>query len=283
MVPQSVRPVPVAREAGRPQPLREGVYLSTADGDHTLFAERVLIGRGAHCRVIVLDPLVSREHAVLLITPTSVTVEDLQSANGVYVNNTRIDAPQPLHDGDRLLVGTHEMAVFALSPRPRTTTPPPPERPVLSDPPPSAKPGVATERADAIVILGRLADRMIEQGFPREAERVLKDHLERLLGGVHSGQSLAPATRAAAARYALLLAIHLHEGAWVDYVIELHRQSATLLALELVPTLATALGACDDFDRQRLARYIEWVRAAAPSHGFEALYLFDALEALRSS
>lgn len=268
---------------GRPQgvrPLRESVYLSTAEGDYTLFSERVLIGRGAHCRIIVLDPLVSREHAMLLITNSSVVLEDLRSANGVYVNNVRIFEPHQLFDGDRILVGTHEMAVFAPSTQPQPDPPvePSSERRSAVQTVPSLRPGVSTDRSDAITILGHLADRMLAQELPGEAERVLADHLERLLVGVRSGLPVPPEICDSAARYALIFANELGKGYWLDYTLDLHLRAERLLAPDLVPLIIAAVSNCQDADPSMLAYYVEWVRTSAPRLGPEANRLFEALE-----
>lgn len=274
VLPLARRSIPAGSRAEDPPPLREAVYLSTATGDHTLFAERVVIGRGEHCRVVVLDPLVSREHAVLLIGRSSVVIEDLHSANGVYVNNVRIFAPQPLRDGDRILVGTNEMAVFAVN----AETRPPPRRRFSLQPSVSVSPGAATDRADALAVLGRLADRMLDQGLPAEAERVLCDHLERLLIGVRSGLPLPATTCAGAAGYALRLARGLHDGRWIDYAVELHLRGEVLLAPNLVSDLEAALAACRNVDPVLYGYYVEWVRQAIPREGREARRVLDALE-----
>jgi predicted component of type VI protein secretion system len=76
------------------------------------------IGRAPTCDVIIADPLVSREHAHRI--GQEVFIEDLQSANGVYVNNVRIFEPHQLCDGDRILVGTG-LCVFAVTSRRQPT------------------------------------------------------------------------------------------------------------------------------------------------------------------
>jgi hypothetical protein len=271
---------PSTTPAATARPLRDAVYLSTPEGDHTLFAARVLIGRGSHCRVIVLDPLVSREHALLTISPTEVLLEDLHSANGVYVNNVRIFSAQALHDGDRILIGTHELAVFALDSEPRTRAP----RARLSMPTGrSIQPGAPTDRADALETLGRLADRMLEQDMPGDAERVLTDHLERLLIGARSGLPVPQRTSTAAARRALVLAAHVHDGRWVDYAIELHLRAEASFPEELVPTLETALAECRNVDRALYQHYLAWLRAAVPHLGLSAKQTFDDLVRLAPS
>jgi predicted component of type VI protein secretion system len=63
------------------------------------------IGR-AGCDVILSDPDVSRRHAAIREAGDGVSIEDLGSTNGTYVNGERIDAPRPLRDGDEVKIGS---------------------------------------------------------------------------------------------------------------------------------------------------------------------------------
>ncbi len=268
----------VPRE-GQPQPLKEAIHLSTGEGDHTLYSERVLIGRGSHCRVVVLDPLVSREHALVRISSQEVVLEDLRSANGVYVNNIRIFEPYQLFDGDRILVGTHEMAVFATNssdsrpqPVPLTTS---------SLPAPAAGPGGATERADALEVLGRLANRMLTQGMPQEAERILADHLRRILQGARSGLPVPVVICANAAYFALTFATRLHNGSWINYTIELHLRAQLPMVAETVTRLKDAVASCRNIDHALYGFYVEWLRESLPRMPPHARDTLEALERLR--
>ncbi len=106
-------------DSEHPQPLREAILLVTPNDEHVLTGERIIIGRASTCDVVILDPLVSREHALIRIGLTEVCVEDLGSVNGVYVNDVRIFEPQQLCDGDRILVGTQQLSAFAVVSRRR--------------------------------------------------------------------------------------------------------------------------------------------------------------------
>jgi hypothetical protein len=72
-----------------------------------------LIGRGVDCDIVILGPHVSRRHARLVASIERVTVEDLGSSNGVFVNGVQVSGPHDLYDGDRILVGTEELSFFA--------------------------------------------------------------------------------------------------------------------------------------------------------------------------
>jgi hypothetical protein len=68
-----------------------------------------LIGRSSDCHVTIEDPLVSRQHARIVIDGDDATLQDLGSRNGVKVNGVGIRGPAKLKDGDRLRVGTQEL------------------------------------------------------------------------------------------------------------------------------------------------------------------------------
>lgn len=60
------------------------------------------IGRGEGADIVLDHPLISREHARLVLTPAGYIVEDLGTKNGVFVDGKRVTALHRLEDGDRL-------------------------------------------------------------------------------------------------------------------------------------------------------------------------------------
>jgi hypothetical protein len=69
-----------------------------------VLARRTRIGRGSDNELVLDTKHVSRYHCVLLAGPVHTSIEDLNSTNGVFVNNKRI-ARHILKDGDRVTVG----------------------------------------------------------------------------------------------------------------------------------------------------------------------------------
>ena len=62
--------------------------------------------------VVVADGLdVSRQHAKLFVTAAGVDVEDLQTPNGTFVNDTQVIGRSPVPDGSRLRFASVEFAV----------------------------------------------------------------------------------------------------------------------------------------------------------------------------
>ena len=71
---------------------------------------RVLVGTSEVCELRLDDKLVSRRHLALEVTADGLRVTDLQSTNGVFVNDVRVlDAV--LRGGERVLVGATTLEI----------------------------------------------------------------------------------------------------------------------------------------------------------------------------
>jgi hypothetical protein len=62
------------------------------------------VGRSEECEVFLVDPSVSRVHAIIEVDGVEPVVRDLGSTNGTFVNGERVGA-RALHDGDELVFG----------------------------------------------------------------------------------------------------------------------------------------------------------------------------------
>ena len=70
------------------------------------------VGRGPTADYTIDAALISRLHCRLTATETELTIEDLDSTNGTFVNNQRIgENPSALTSGDRLRLGRLELSV----------------------------------------------------------------------------------------------------------------------------------------------------------------------------
>ncbi len=69
-----------------------------------------VIGRGRDCDIVLEDAGISRRHAHLSPTPNGWTIEDLGSTNGVRINGESIHGPHPVRLGDRIELGSTEIA-----------------------------------------------------------------------------------------------------------------------------------------------------------------------------
>jgi hypothetical protein len=229
--------------------------------------------------VLIDDGLVSREHARLRINDDEVVIEDLRSANGVYVNNVRIFGPRLLQDGDRLLLGTTELCVFAVDEERCSRTQ------VTSTPPEARSAGTSpvwpTDRSDAVEVLGRLAGRLLADHKPLDAEQVLVDHLSQLQSGARAGLPVPAAICTGASRQALRLARALRKGLWINYAVELHLRARLPMTLDLVGDLIYAVEVARGIDHVLYSVYVEWLRAEAPRLGAAAQQALAGLDAAK--
>ncbi|MGB5284750.1 MAG: FHA domain-containing protein [Polyangiales bacterium] len=74
--------------------------------------EEFAIGRSSACNLAVSDGMVSRKHALLLVEPKTVVLQDLGSRNGVAVNGVRIEGECPLQHMDRVYIGSQELVLI---------------------------------------------------------------------------------------------------------------------------------------------------------------------------
>jgi DNA-binding winged helix-turn-helix (wHTH) protein len=105
--------VTAAREPG-PAPtsfslLSDERVIPLAEGEN-------LAGRGVECAVVVEASTVSRRHARFLVARGSVTLEDLGSTNGTFVNRVAISGVTPLKDGDEIGLGKALMRLRVIEP-----------------------------------------------------------------------------------------------------------------------------------------------------------------------
>ena len=65
-----------------------------------------VIGRAADAAVQIDSPGMSRYHARVHVAGDEVTLEDMGSKNGTFLNGSRIATASPLADGDEIRLGT---------------------------------------------------------------------------------------------------------------------------------------------------------------------------------
>ena len=77
-----------------------------------LFEGAVTLGRDASCDIVINDPSVSREHALLTVTDGQLTVTDSDSKNGTRVDDQRIGDETAVRPGQRIRFGSVELIVL---------------------------------------------------------------------------------------------------------------------------------------------------------------------------
>jgi pSer/pThr/pTyr-binding forkhead associated (FHA) protein len=158
-VPERTR-VPIASAAGEPPsvPAEAGeelvVTAGAAAGRRLTLGEELVIGRAVSgAGMLSEDHELSRRHArVARDASGRLTIEDLGSANGTFVNGERVRDPQSLRLGDSVRIGSTTLqltqagqAPAAPAPAPAPATPPP----AAAAPPPAraAPPAAVAKRS----------------------------------------------------------------------------------------------------------------------------------------
>jgi len=67
--------------------------------------DEFLLGRGTDCDLRLSDINVSRHHCLIRIRPEEVTLADLGSSNGTFLNGHRLVSQMALKAGDEIRVG----------------------------------------------------------------------------------------------------------------------------------------------------------------------------------
>lgn len=77
-----------------------------------------VIGRRRGCTIFLDDIHVSRKHAIIRIDAETITIEDLESANGTFVNGQPLKELATLKDGDEVSIGPFMLKVCGSLPDP---------------------------------------------------------------------------------------------------------------------------------------------------------------------
>lgn len=261
----------------------------------------ILIGRSSNCHLVLDDGLVSRRHAQIIVTDDRVSVEDFSSANGVFVNSKRVNGTETLKGGDQLQIGKQQFTVCSVA-RPPVAIPA--ERRMaetlhgarmptdattqaqLSDPRADTKaehkqPEVeSTQRAEALELLGGVADKVLALGRGEEAERVLSTALSNVLAEVKRGRPPESRVVIRAATYAGKLAEATARGKWLDYTIDLYASLRRPMPIELVDQMYAVLRRVDAVNLSALRAYLSILHAQTQAYAPNERFAIQRLEGL---
>jgi len=74
--------------------------------------QEIVIGRSSDLDMVLVEEMVSRKHARIALQNGVITIEDLGSTNGTFVNGEKVQRGT-LAEGDRVLIGTNILKVIA--------------------------------------------------------------------------------------------------------------------------------------------------------------------------
>lgn len=218
--------------------------------------QELLAGRSFACGIPLGDRLCSREHAVFSRTQDgSVSVRDLGSTNGTYVNGVRLQAEHRLAPSDWITLGneTLELCVSNVAQEPlRPTIPARPD-----SKPRSSRSTAKTDPGSEILSLASLAATSAGKVSTTPPADVARKPLDALLQRVDQGQQIAESD----ARTGALVALHLARGsgdaAWLDYAFRLYSALPAPLPPELIERLGEVLAHVRPRKLASFRRYVE--------------------------
>jgi pSer/pThr/pTyr-binding forkhead associated (FHA) protein len=239
-----------------------------------------ILGRGKSCDVFIDSNRASRRHARIVVRDSSLTIEDLSSANGVLLNGGRLAAePKSLQSGDRVTIGDVLVEVVDVR-QARTDGSDPSGANKLGPRSPSSDSRV-TQRDDGFEFAGAVARRAIASGQVQSALDVLGYPLARIRQDTKAGSRVPEHVRAAAIDYACALAKASGEGKWIDYVYDLLAASAEPYSTTLANAIEAALRAARDADPAAIEQYVRKLRALPVSwENLRALQHAEAMQRL---
>jgi pSer/pThr/pTyr-binding forkhead associated (FHA) protein len=80
----------------------------------------IVIGRSSELDMVLVEDMVSRKHAKIITDDKSVTIQDLGSTNGTFVNGEKVRTAE-IKDGDRILIGTSIIKLVAMAGEPNAS------------------------------------------------------------------------------------------------------------------------------------------------------------------
>lgn len=239
-----------------------------------------VIGRSPDCHITIDDPLLSRQHAKIVLTGQGARLYDLGSRNGSRVNGRLIPEPTELNDGDRIRLGTQELVFFRVrtdnrairstgamrlcqhcttpfpegpSACPHCGTPVRPDEDTMS-----GVTGMPVQRTWILQMLNDMLDRVLRAGRAGEAEKLLYRAAEETENRI-AASDIDPAQFARTADLAVQYSLQQKDPRWVLWVLDVYRRSGRPLA----PSTLGALRPVVDLDgvRAALGEYLAACRA----------------------
>jgi pSer/pThr/pTyr-binding forkhead associated (FHA) protein len=85
-------------------------------GEYPLPGNReIVVGRSSELDMVLVEDMVSRRHAKIIVSDDQIVIQDLGSTNGTFVNGEKIKRAK-LNEGDRILIGTSIIKLVAADP-----------------------------------------------------------------------------------------------------------------------------------------------------------------------
>jgi hypothetical protein len=209
------------------------------------------------------DPLVSRHHAQLTVEGDAIAVEDLGSRNGVKVNGELISGRYSVQDKDQILIGGQELKYLARRENMGDT---------LIQP--------ATQRVPTFGLLGILADKAFALGRADEAERLLTELLDQVLGDLEAGREVKGELFERSSEYAMKLASATGSARWIEYIFRAFGSVRRPCPAGIVDELYSLVRRVERVNLGALRTYIDVLREHSGTLGPTERFLVSRIEGL---
>jgi len=207
--------------------------------------ERAVAGRSSECELPITDHRCSRRHAEFSRADDGViTVCDLGSNNGTYVNGIRIDTARRLALGDWITLGneTFELCIAADAQRAPTPT-----IPVKRGPPTGGDRNAAiearakTDPGSPLLSIASFTAQAASHAATPVSPAAIEKPLRALLRQIERGESVEPGAPEMAALVALRMASVTKEASWLSYCFDLYAALRQPLSADLLDRVREAL------------------------------------------
>jgi hypothetical protein len=234
--------------------------------DYPLPQGKFVIGRSEDAQLCLDDPLASRHHAAITLAGEALTVEDLGSRNGVFLNRERVGSKLAIKHGDAIQIGSQEMTIVQKrSARAET---------LARFEETSASHGAIS----TFGVLGTVADKAIALGHGEDAERIMARPLEQVLE--RGTGPIDAAVFVQCVHYGLKLATLTKKSKWVDYVLRIHARGSVLMDLDVVNQLYFLCPKVAGVSRPLLREYVALLTAKMTTFGPSERFVLSRLEGL---
>lgn len=257
----------IASQLRKPQPqtpMSKTLAILHGQREVALF-DGMIVGRNPDCTVVLAnDPKVSRLHARLLVQDGVTMVEDLQSANGVFVNGKRIRERATLRPGDQLRVGEQQLLVVEQNVPIRRHAATLPDLPdyrgsfSYDDPEPMTEGSIALAGPKNWEPLRKaLADEDLDR-----AAVLLRIAFDRVMDQALSQGRLEPDAQEAICTYAFALASKTQQGVWLNLLFHVHMLVAQPLPHASAATLPQLVHRVRGLEPLTLESYVKVLRSS---------------------
>jgi hypothetical protein len=181
----------------------------------------------------------------------------------VKVNGELIGSRYTVQDKDQLLIGGQELKYLARRENMGDT---------LIQP--------ATQRVPTFGLLGILADKAFALGRADEAERLLTELLEQVLGDLEAGREVKPELFDRSTEYAMKLAAATSSARWIEYIFRAFAAVRRPCPAGIVDELYSLVRRVERINLGALRTYIEVLRDSTGSLGPAERFLVSRIEGL---